>query len=75
MLWTLQELKIVTSFAQVDRRAGGSSPSQVTRAQLTTDEQMAYLAGEDGKASSNALKPPKAAADIWEDKPGVAVCS
>lgn len=41
--------KGVTSFEQVPRSAGGSAPSQVRRAQLTTDEEMAYLPGEDGK--------------------------
>lgn len=53
---TLQELKTVTSFEEVHRAAGGSSPSQVTRAQLTTDEQMADLTGEDGERSGKAAE-------------------
>lgn len=47
---------IVTSFEQVHRSAGGSPPSLVRGAQLTTDEEMADLPGEDGKGFENRQK-------------------
>lgn len=55
------EILIVTSFEQVHRSAGGSPPSQVRGAQLTTDEEMADLPGEDGKGFENRQK---AAAEV-----------